>query len=311
MNNSHYLLGLLGHPVSHSLSPVLHKAALGHHKLDGDYKLIDVETSELRETLDRLEADGTRGVNVTIPHKQAVIKFLQELSPEVAAIGAVNTIIFERNGQTCVRRGENTDVHGFSTALLEALADRRLSLDNATTCDALLFGYGGAARAVVAGLRELGFGTIKVAGRNASAIDSFCMTCRGTASPWLDKVRRDRTVATDVGLERHVEIAALRSFTGKSLAKVSIAINATPQGQYGEPIAGELLEVLSKLPKSCFVYDLVYSRTNASTPLVQTCEKLDLQAEDGLGMLVHQAAKAFELWTGRPGPVEVMKAALQ
>lgn len=292
MNNSHYLLGLLGHPVSHSLSPVLHNAALAHYGLDGEYKAIDVEAFDLKETLDRLEAAGTRGLNVTIPHKQAVIKFLQELSPDVAAIGAVNTIVFERNVETSsvVRRGENTDVHGFCTALAEAFAARNRSLKDATAGDALLFGYGGAARAVVAGLKRLGFRTIKVAGRNAPVIDSFCMSCQGPAEP---------------------EIERLSSFTNESLGNVSIAINATPLGQHGEPIPQQMLDVLSKLPKNCFVYDLVYSRMNASTPLVESCEKLGLEACGGLGMLVHQAAKSFELWTGHDGPVEVMRAAVR
>lgn len=291
MRNRHYSLGLLGHPVSHSLSPVLHNAALKHYGLDGEYKAIDVEAFDLEETLDRLEADGTRGLNVTIPHKQAVIKFLQELSPDVAAIGAVNTIIFERNVETSsvVRRGENTDVHGFCTALAEAFAARSRSLEDATAGDAVLFGYGGAARAVVAGLRRLEFTNIKVYGRSADAVDSFCIACQGAAVP---------------------QIVPLGPFTEESLSNVSIVINATPQGQHGEPIGGPVLDVLSKLPKNCFVYDLVYSRMNASTPLVESCEKLGLEACGGLGMLIHQAAKAFELWTGRPGPVEIMEAAL-
>lgn len=288
MSSHHYSLGLLGHPVAHSLSPILHNAALAHYKLDGDYRPIDVEAGNLKEILDRLESDGMRGLNVTIPHKQAVMPFLDDLSDDVASIGAVNTIIFERNGKTLTRRGENTDVHGFSTALIEAYRGRSRSLESATAGDAILFGYGGAARAVVAGLARLGFGSIKVAGRNAVAIDSFCGGYQRSDSP---------------------RVVPLDSFA--SASNFSIAINATPIGQYGEPISGWVLEILSKLPKSCFVYDLVYSRSNTSTPLVEICEKqLGLKACDGLGMLLHQAAKSFELWTGHDGPVEVMRAAL-
>lgn len=290
MSSHHYSLGLLGHPVAHSLSPILHNAALAHYKLDGEYRPIDVEAGNLKETLERLESDGMRGLNVTIPHKQAVMPFLDELSDDVASIGAVNTIIFERNGKTLTRRGENTDVHGFCTALIEAYGQRSRSLESATAGDAILFGYGGAARAVVAGLRRLGFGAIKVAGRNAAAIDSFCGGCQKADSPRL---------------------VPLHSFTRQSLSNFSIAVNATPIGQHGEVISGQVLEVLSKLPKTCFVYDLVYSRSEALTPLVETCEKqLGLEACDGLGMLLHQAARSFELWTGHDGPVEVMRAAL-
>lgn len=313
MSSRHYFLGLLGHPVSHSLSPALHNAALAHHKLDGEYKLIDVEASELKATLDQLEADGMRGVNVTIPHKQSVMKFLQELSPDVAAIGAVNTIIFERNDETSVRRGENTDVHGFCTALVEALgAD---ALERATTGDALLYGYGGAARAVVAGLRVLGFHSIKVTGRDQGAIDEFCLSCSATASPWwLDKVCDRSSQAARLGnrLESvDCKVEPTRILSARSLAGVTVLVNATPIGQHGDPITDEFLEVLSNLPKVCFVYDLVYSRHSLSTPLVETCEKLALSACDGSGMLVYQAAKSFELWTGRKGPSDVMKDALR
>jgi|AGTN01.1.fsa_nt_gi Shikimate 5-dehydrogenase len=298
--SKHYSLGLLGHPVGHSLSPALHNAALAHHKLEGEYRLVDVEASDLGETLDQLEADGVRGVNVTIPHKQAVIKFLQELSPEAAAIGAVNTIVFERNGKTPSRRGENTDVHGFCTALVEAFASASRSLEDATAGDALLLGYGGAARAVVAGLKRLGFSTIKVAGRNAPVIDAFCVTCQAAASQ----------LPVEPRLDFEVRIEPLEPYTSMSLSNVSVAVNATPIGQLGEPIPQEVLDVLSKLPKRCFVYDLVYSRTKDSTPLVETCVGLGLEASEGSGMLVHQAAKSFELWTGHDGSVEVMRAAL-
>ncbi|MBZ0187541.1 MAG: shikimate dehydrogenase [Candidatus Obscuribacterales bacterium] len=278
-----YLLGLIGSPVGHSLSGHLHEAALRASGLKGSYKLLEVAEAELAGTITRLSQDGYRGVNVTIPYKQVVLPLLDELCPLSDLLGAVNTIVFESNGEI---RGFNTDVYGFEKALAELLPER------CSKVAAMVLGAGGAARASLVGLFDLGFEKVFLTARKKSAALRLIEDLESRA-----QVAPGAIVAT--GLEQLNE------------KQFSVLINATPIGQTDRQLPLWLSDSIAGLASDCLIYDLVYSRSlDQPTPVVAAGRKRDLASFDGIDMLVYQAARAFEIWTGQiPDPV-VMKASL-
>ena len=266
-------LGLLGYPLGHSLSPVLHQAALQALGLEGRYRLFPIPPApegeaNLRETINGLRVGRLHGLNVTIPHKQAVIPWLDALAPVAREVGAVNTLICQ-DGKLL---GENTDVPGF-------LADlQALGVDPDGGGEALVLGTGGAARAVVYALAHAGWG-VKLAARRPQAFLRF--------SEWEFQA----LPLTAQALE-------------PALAGCRLIVNTTPVGMhpYGavSPWPTGLL-----FPAGAFVYDLVYNP--AVTRLVLQAREAGLVAHTGLGMLVEQAALSFERWVGQAPPREAMR----
>jgi len=260
---------LFGHPVAHSLSPAMHNAAFNALGLPHRYSALDVEPERLVDAMTTLRHGDALGANVTIPHKEAAVRMVDEQSEEVRATGALNTIV--RRGSRLV--GANTDVDGFSASLV---VDGQRLLGAGTV---LVLGAGGAARACVYALLQQGV-EVLVANRSAGRLDSLARSVelRG---------RRARVVPWPRAAE------ALR---------VDGVVNATPLGMQGEdPLAG-----LSLPP---VVVDIV--PTAKETPLVKRARATEnVTVVDGLSMLLHQAARSFELWTGVPAPLEVMRAAL-
>ncbi len=291
-----FQLGLIGHPVKHSLSPLLHEAALLYSGLKGEYVLFDVDPKRLESSLQELAARGLRGVNVTIPHKQAVMPFLTELSDEARYVGAVNTIVFEDGGKTW--QGHNTDVYGFSKSLSEAL--EREHVDKEWSKAVLVVGCGGAARAVVAGLCDLGYMDISVYGRDSEKAKSFVSSIAKSFGPKGDLLLQSN-------LLRAVESIEDEQMLGTKF----LLVNATPMGQDAKPLPDWFSECVSKLDRRAFIYDLVYSRMDMATPLEDLAQSLRLASIDGLDMLIYQAARAFEIWTGHAVPAECMKNALE
>ncbi len=288
-----YLLGLIGHPVKHSLSPLLHEAALSFHRLDGEYRLLDIQAAQLAVKFDELKRSGFDGVNVTIPHKQAVIPLLDEVVEDARSVGAVNTIVFS-GGKTV---GHNTDVYGFSRALSDAI-DRE-NIDTNWSKSVLVIGCGGAAKAVVAGLCEMGFLDISIFGRDFRKSSNFVVEIANSLGP------RGQLL---------IEGSMLRSvehLNEESLSAKFLLVNATPAGQNGEPLPDWFSEALARLDKRTLVYDLVYSKNEYPTVLEERARALSLSSVDGLDMLVYQAARAFEIWTGRAVPSDCMKAGLR
>lgn len=273
------LLGVIGHPVEHSLSPVMHNAAIAHLGVDYVYLPLPVNSHNLATALTGFAAIGLQGFNVTIPHKQAIIPLLSETTAIAHAVGAVNTV-WRHGALWC---GTNTDVEGF-LAPLHAL-NRHWS-DSIVT----VLGNGGAARAVVAACAELGCAQIYVVGRNLEKLQQF-------HASW------NYCVATKLQVASWEELPQI-------MPQTSLLINTTPIGMYPHPDASPLtLDAMIQLPAAAIAYDLIY--TPRPTQFLQHAEKLGLFTIDGVEMLVHQGAAALKIWLQQPVPIEVMRQALQ
>jgi shikimate dehydrogenase len=267
-----YRLGVIGDPVAHSLSPALHQPALDQLGIPAVYERWHTTTADLESRVGGLRDPGSLGASVTVPHKIAVKDLLDEVSPAARRAGAVNTIV-NRGGDLF---GDNTDIYGFGVTVADGLGGR-------TPQVAIVLGAGGAARAVVLALEAAGAGEIMVANRDAE--------------------RADR-------LARELDPAPVRpmrldeAFLRRELSRADVVVNATSLGWHpGEtPIALSRLELL---PAGALVADLTYRDTD----LLLAAQKRGLKTVDGLPMLVHQGARAFELWTGYRAPVETMLAA--
>nr|WP_254896426.1 shikimate dehydrogenase [Synechococcus sp. HK05] len=282
------LVGVLGDPVHHSLSPVMQNAALQALGLDWVFLALPAPAGELAAVVRGLEAMGCRGLNVTIPHKQAVAALCRELSPLAERLGAVNALVPLPGGGW---HGTNTDVEGFCAPL------RREGTDWSGK-RAVVLGCGGSARAVVAGLVELGFGSIQLAGRRPEALNAFLNDCRAWA-PQLQAL----SWSSESG-----------SLTG-ALAEADLVVNTTPVGMASasNPAAAEACPLnaseLSALQSGASVYDIIY--TPRPTQLLQRAANRGCRSLDGLEMLVEQGAAALRLWSGLPEvPVAVMRQAL-
>ncbi len=278
-------LGLIGSPVSHSLSPKLHNFLMNALGIDGDYTALDIPPDAflpgVDSVLDRLVQEGYRGINVTIPHKINVLSSLDTVSEEARLMGAVNTVVFEREGDTVLKKGCNTDLSGFTrslpTTLSETLPERHV----------LLLGAGGSARAVVHGLMQLGAADITIAARNAEKRAAFLAEIEQVKA-----AHQSRTLLHSVDLQALLD-TNLTAFQG--------IVNTTPIGMWPHTDDSPLsTTVLETLPKDAFVYDLIYRPLQ--TRLLEQAEALDLQAFNGLDMLIYQAIAAFELWQPQPVP---------
>ncbi len=267
-------LGLIGDPVAHSLSPAMHNAGLRSLDIPGHYERWRTDANTLEERIASLRAPDILGANVTVPHKQTVIAHLDAITPLADRVGAVNTIV--RDGDRLI--GDNTDVYGFTTALSGVTGDLRGGT-------ALVLGAGGASRAVVIGLEQLGLGRIVVANRSV-----------GRAGRLIDEL--DCRTAAAIGLDRDDDDLI------DILATAAVLVNATALGWH----AGETpirLDLLDALPDDAHVTDLTYRETD----LLAAARARGLSASDGLEMLVLQGARALHLWTGRDAPVAVMRDA--
>ncbi|HEV2070409.1 MAG TPA: shikimate dehydrogenase [Acidimicrobiales bacterium] len=259
------MAAVIGHPVRHSLSPVIHNAAFRHLDLDWVYVALDVAPGTGRAAVEAMRTLGFGGLNVTMPHKPDVAAAVDRLSPVASALGAVNTVVPE--GRTLT--GESTDGAGLLAALV---ADHGFD-----PCDrrCLVLGAGGAARAVVLALAEARASEVVVVARRP------------------DQAARAARLAGGVG----------RAGTSAEVADVDLLVNATP-------VWDQLpLEVRADdLRAGQLVVDLLY--VPATTVLMGAAEAKGAVAANGLGMLVHQAALSFRLWTGEDMPLDAVRRAL-
>lgn len=265
-------VGLIGWPVEHSVSPAMHNAAFAALGLPWRYTLIPVAPDRLEQELAELKAGGFRGVNVTVPHKQSVMPYLDETSEAARAIGAVNTIIL-RDGRLI---GHNTDADGFWRALREAGYEPAGK-------SALVLGAGGAARAVVYALARGG----------------------SRVSVWNRTAGRARGLALDlqkVGLT----LSVVARLSDLELADVDLLVNATSIGMWPHEDASPWPATLP-IGAHWTVFDLIYNPME--TRLLAQAAAAGARTIGGLAMLVHQGALAFELWTGKSPPTDVMLAA--
>lgn len=278
------LVGVLGDPVRHSLSPAMHNAALAALGLDWVYLALPVAAPDLATVVAALEALDCRGLNVTIPHKQAVAALAAELSPLAQRLGAVNTLVRRPEGGWL---GTNTDVEGFLAPLREGDWQGQR---------AVVLGCGGSALAVLAGLEQLGFSSIAVAGRNATALAALQAGCRD----WLPAL--EPLAWTTADDERLLQ----------ALAQADLVVNSTPVGMASttDPMAANrsplAAAALDRLRPGSGVYDLIY--TPRPTALLRGAAERGCRTWDGLEMLVQQGAAALRLWSGRDTvPVAAMR----
>jgi len=274
VNSKTKAFAVIGSPIEHSISPEIHNSSFSKLKLNCIYLAHRVEKSHLREAIEGFKALGYSGVNVTIPHKVEVIKYLDEVSPEAKAIGAVNTIVFKKGKAS----GYNTD----GTGALLALKEAGVEVENTRV---VVLGYGGAARAIAASLALKGkVEKITIAGRN------------------LEKAR---ALAEDISkLGASTEASGMDNIE-ELLRESQILIHATPVGM--SPRAEETLLTHKQLHPELTVMDIVY--TPLETRLLREAKKAGCRVVDGLGMLIHQAAEAERLWLGVEPDISVMREA--
>ncbi|MEM7726128.1 MAG: shikimate dehydrogenase [Cyanobacteria bacterium P01_A01_bin.45] len=275
------LLGIIGYPVEHSFSPVMHNAAISHLGLDYVYLPFPVEPHNLEEAMTGFAAIGVLGLNATIPHKQALIPLLGKIEPIAEAVGAVNTVIWQDNQWV----GTNTDVEGFISPL------KRYSF-NWSDRTAVILGNGGAARAVVAGCHQLGVREIHVVGRDSQKLTEF-------RHSWLNSP-----------LNIDVKVSSWDDL-GKLLPGVDLLVNTTPLGMYPKVDNSPLSEQdIPQLPKDFIAYDLIY--TPQPTLFLKQARQKGATIIDGLEMLIQQGAAGLKMWLKRDTvPVDIMTAALR
>lgn len=271
------LLGIIGDPVAHSLSPVMHNAALAELGVDYAYVPFPVQAENLAAAVQGLAVVGVQGFSITIPHKQAILPLLATVTPEAQAVGAVNTVWRTEQGWA----GTNTDVAGF----MVPLQGRDWS-----AARAVVLGNGGAARAVVAGCGKLGLTKVQVVGRNLGKLAEF-------EASWADS-----PLTPPLSVHGWDELPQL-------LPQADLVINTTPIGMHHTANQTPLDAAdLALIPDHGLVYDLIY--TPRPTRLLTLATARGLSTQDGLDMLVQQGAIALEQWIHRPVPVDTMRRAL-
>ena len=275
------LLGVIGNPVEHSLSPVMHNAAIARLGLDFVYVPLPVESADLPKAIAGLEAINFVGFNVTIPHKQAIVPLLAEISPDATMVGAVNTVWRSEQGW----QGTNTDVAGFIAPL------RTMSRDWSKVTPVIL-GNGGAARAVITGLAELGCSEMHVVGRNRHKLAQFQQS-------WQDVSQ----ISSILKIHSWENLISL-------IPTAELLVNTTPVGMYPQLERSPVEESgMKKLQPGAIAYDLIYNPN--PTKFLQLAQAQGAEAIDGLEMLVQQGAVALEIWLQQAIPVKVMRQSLQ
>jgi shikimate dehydrogenase len=281
------LLGVIGYPVKHSFSPLMHNAAIAHlnqtdptREIDYVYLPFPIAPEDLECAIAGFRAIGLQGFNITIPHKQTIIPLLNEVTDVAKAIGAVNTVWRTETGWC----GTNTDAIGFLAPL------KPLAKTWANT-PALILGYGGAARAVVAACAQLGCSEIWVAGRSPDKLTQFMHSWESVGA-----------IASKLSVVPWTALA-------KYLPKAGLVVNCTPVGMHPHTAASPLSNPeIQLIPPGSIAYDLIY--TPRDTQLLQQASAAGLTAIDGLEMLVQQGAAALEIWLHQPAPVAVMRQVL-
>ncbi|UCG35843.1 MAG: shikimate dehydrogenase [Candidatus Omnitrophota bacterium] len=281
MSPSKKIYGLIGYPVKHSLSPAMHNAAFKATGIDAQYRLFEVKPEELRDFL--INRKDVVGFNITIPHKIKAREICEKedasLDSFVKMTGAVNTVKRAKENLKCF----NTDAPGFAKSLKEELGFE------ARDKKALLLGCGGAGRAVIAGLTSSEIDKIYIYEKSKEVIQAA-----------------QKHFSASGGVKDKIEFIE-ESQLKNIIQQCQLLVNATPLGMKGNdpsPIDKNLLH------KGLYVYDVVYNR-NKDTQLIQDAKSLGLKFASGLDMLLYQGVLAWEYWTGKDAPLEVMRKALK
>lgn len=274
------LLGIIGDPVEHSLSPVMQNAAINQLGLDYIYLPFPVQQENLARAIAGFQAIDLIGFNVTIPHKQAIMPQLTEITSIAQIIGAVNTVWRTETGW----KGTNTDVTGF-------IAPLKARSRNWSEMLPVVLGNGGAARAVVAGLAELGCSEINLVGRNKDKLATFYQS-------WQNNPQ----------ITHLLKIHCWENLP-ELFSTADLIVNTTPVGMYPHidrsPVEASLMK---KLKSNAIAYDLIY--TPSPTRFLSLAQEQNAVIIDGAEMLVQQGASALEIWLQQPVPIDVMRKAL-
>lgn len=249
---------VIGHPISHSKSPVIHNYWLKKYSIEGSYSSIDVSKEKLEETIKDVISSGYTGFNVTVPYKQEVIKYCDELDDNARIVGAVNTVAI-KEGKTL---GLNTDVYGF-------IANLKKTYPDIEGKKAFILGAGGASRAILHGLLEEGAASVAISNRTQEKAKDLALMASDKVSPieWEQK--------------------------NQALGNIDILVNTTSLGMTGNPPLDINME---GLPKTAVVSDIVYAPL--MTNLLKQAQERENKIVTGIGMLLYQAAPAFKAWTG-------------
>ena len=281
------LVGLLGQPVNHSLSPIMHNAAYEEMGLDWCYLAIPCDKENIKKITSALRLIDCKGLNVTIPHKQEVLNSCNKLTKIANDIQAVNTLIPEKNNQWI---GANTDVEGFLMPLKK---------HNLMGKSVVIIGCGGSARAVVMGLKSVNIKKITIIGRNNNSLDFFVKSMKNLLSKNHISIEGVNNKETDI-----------RSY----IEEAHLIINTTPIGmnrqnteQDNIPLGNQIWDSLSS---KTILYDLIY--TPRPTKWLKLGQKKDCLIIDGLDMLVEQGALSIRLWSGFNNvPIQIMKSSAE
>lgn len=276
-----YKFGLIGYPLSHSMSAVIHKAAMADLGIEGDYEILETAPEDLVSGIKWIKTNGYNGFNVTIPHKVPMVMFLDSFDEKANLAGSVNTV---KIGSDLKMVGYNTDIYGFKNAIPQQ--ERGLLKGEKVA----ILGLGGACRGAVVALNELGVKKIVFYVRNII-----------NTSQTIEFLRQK---FPDITFEVY-QMSSARDFSD-----VKMIVNATPVGMKNH--SADLMPLdkytLSTLDKSALVYDIVYNPVK--TNLIMTAREMGYKTVTGVDMFIYQAQKAFEIWTGITPKFEVMKLAL-
>jgi shikimate dehydrogenase len=281
------LVGVIGWPVGHSLSPVMHNAAFDAFGLNYRYLPLPVPPGQVETAVRGLAALGFRGANVTVPHKEAVMPALNTIAPAARLLGAVNTLVIDRSADAKPAiDGYNTDAEGFIGAL------RQGGYEPQDGGSAVVLGAGGAARAVVFGLLESGDGGILVLNRTLDRAQALVSDLGGHPD-WSSRLRA-------LSLTPEALVAAARA--------AALMVNTTPVGMWPHGLDSVWPDGVP-VPSHLTVFDLVYNPLD--TQLLQQARGSGARGIDGLGMLVRQGALAFNLWVDQDIPVDELCAVMR
>lgn len=271
-------LVVAGNPIDHSLSPVMHNAALETLELDREYSYdkILLQKADLKKFIESIESGLINGANITRPFKTSVIPYLSNITKEAEAVGAVNTI-YRKNSEVI---GSNTDVQGF----LNVLHENDVDLEGSYVT---IIGAGGVARAVAFALASEDISVLKILNRTKLNAEKLVTSIKQVS---------------DVNLQSD----SLTSF-GHSKDEIDLLINCTPIGMVGHSIGNSPVDT-NLMSSNTVVMDLVY--TPMKTRLLEDAVQIGCSVIDGIGMLLHQGVLSFESWTGLKPPLDVMRRAL-
>lgn len=271
---------VIGHPIAHSRSPLIHNHWIKKANIDAEYIKVDVTPSELIAFINALKNNGFLGANVTIPHKEAVLPLCTHLTQRAKRLGAVNTLWFENDALW----GDSTDGAGFCAHLDQSIPDWLITTKNVT-----VLGAGGAARSICDALLEKSIDQITIINRNSERAHTLAAS-----------LKQSTHTAINFSVANYDNLSSI-------LKTTDLLINTTSMGMKGQP---ELNINLAPLPSHAIVNDIVYVPLN--TLLLEQAQAKNLRTIDGLGMLLHQAVDGFAHWFGvRPQVSEELRAILQ